>query len=114
MFYVLLCVHSSFVIILMERRELVALLCLSSWCFVIVVCLFLRMPRVCLQFVIMVFPDHTHYFKENGAKVAPITTSIYVEVFFYDSSVVSSLSIISLSMRKHDVCLNVLNSCIKS
>ena len=28
----LLCVHSSFAIMLMGKRELVALLCLSSWC----------------------------------------------------------------------------------
>ena len=32
----LLCVHSSFAIILMEERELAALLCLSYWCLVIV------------------------------------------------------------------------------
>ena len=58
----LLYVHSSFVIIfVMGKRELVALLCLSSLCLVIVVWLFL-IPRVCLQFVILVFPDHTHYF----------------------------------------------------
>ena len=57
----LLYVHSSFAIILMGKRELVALL-LSSWCLVIVVWLFLTMPQVCLQFVIVVFPDHTHYF----------------------------------------------------
>ena len=31
----LLCVHSSFAIILMGKRELVALLSLSSWCLVI-------------------------------------------------------------------------------
>ena len=43
----------------MEKRELVALLCLSSWCLVIAVWLFLRMPWACLQFVIVVFPDHT-------------------------------------------------------
>ena len=55
----ILCVHSSFAIISMGKRELVALLSLSSWCFVIVVWLFLSMPRVCLQFVIVVFPDHT-------------------------------------------------------
>ena len=42
-----------------NMRE-VALLCLSSWCLVIVVWLFLMMPRVCLQFVIVIFPDHTH------------------------------------------------------
>ena len=57
---VLLCVHSSFAIISMGKRELVALLCLSSWCLGISVWLFLVMPQVCLQFVIVVFPDHTH------------------------------------------------------
>ena len=58
----LLYVHSSFAIILMGKRELAALLSLSSWCLVIVVWLFLAVPWVCLQFVIVVFPDHTHYF----------------------------------------------------
>ena len=33
----LLCVHSSFAIISMGKRELVAMFCLSSWCLVIVV-----------------------------------------------------------------------------
>ena len=56
----LLCVYSSFAIISMGKRELVALLCLTSWCLVIVVWLFLTIPRICLQFVIMIFPDHTH------------------------------------------------------
>ena len=41
-------------------RELFALLCLSSRCLVIVVWLFLMIPQSCLQFVIVVFPDHTH------------------------------------------------------
>ena len=40
---------------------MVVLLSLSSWCFLIVVWLFLVVPWVCLQFVIVVFPDHTHY-----------------------------------------------------
>ena len=53
-------VHSSFAIILMRKGELVALLSLSSWCLVIVVCLFLAVSWVCLHFVIVVFPDHTH------------------------------------------------------
>ena len=44
----------------MGKRELVALLCLSSWCLVIVMWLFLIMPRVCLEFWIVVFHDHTH------------------------------------------------------
>ena len=45
----LLYVHSSIAIILMGKRELIALLNLSSWCLVMVE-----------QFVIVVFPDHTH------------------------------------------------------
>ena len=57
----LLYVPSRFAIILMGKRELVALLSVSSWCVVIVVWLFLAAPWVCLQFVIVVFPDHTHY-----------------------------------------------------
>ena len=56
----LLYVHSSFAIILMGKRELDALLSLSSCCFVIAVWLFLVVPWVYLQFVIVVFPDHTH------------------------------------------------------
>ena len=60
-------VHSSFAIILVGKRDLVALLSLSSWCLVIVVWLFLAVLWVCLQFVIMVFPDHIHllFFTEN-------------------------------------------------
>ena len=56
----LLYVHSSVAIILMGKRELVALLGLSSWCLVMVELLFLAVPRGCLRFVIVVFPDHTH------------------------------------------------------
>ena len=52
--------HSSIAIILMGKRELVALLNLSSWCLVMVERLFLAVPRGCLRFVIVVFPDHTH------------------------------------------------------
>ena len=44
----------------MGKRELIALLNLSSWCLVTVERLFLAVPRGCLQFVIVVFPDHTH------------------------------------------------------
>ena len=55
-----LCVHSSFSIILMGKRGPVAFLSLSSWCFVMVVWLFLAVPCVCLRFVIVVFSDHTH------------------------------------------------------
>ena len=55
----LLCFHSSFAIILVRKTELVGLLSLSSWYLGIDVWLFLAVPRVCLQFVIVVFPDYT-------------------------------------------------------
>ena len=63
----LLNVHSSIPIILMGKRELVALLNLSSWCLVMVEWLFLVVPWGCLRFVIVVFPDHTHYFHLSEA-----------------------------------------------
>ena len=66
----LLYVHSSFEIILMGKRELVDLLSLSSWCLVIVVWLFLAVPWVCLLFVIVVFPDHT-IFQRNDPRTIP-------------------------------------------
>ena len=44
----------------MGKRELVALLSMSSWCLVIVVWLFLAVPWVCLPFVIVVSFDLTH------------------------------------------------------
>ena len=58
----LLCVHSSILIILMGKRELVALLNLPSWCLVVVEWFFLAVPWGCLRFVIVVFPDHAHHF----------------------------------------------------
>ena len=59
-FCTLLYVHSSIAIILMGKRELVALLNLSSWCLVMVERLCLMVPQGCLLFVIVVFPDHAH------------------------------------------------------
>ena len=47
------------------KRELVALLSLSSWCLMIVVWLFPVAPWVCLQFVIVVFHEHIYYFSYN-------------------------------------------------
>ena len=55
----LLYVHYSIAIILMGKRELVAMLNLSSWCLVMVEWLFLTVPWGCLRFVIVVFPDHS-------------------------------------------------------
>ena len=56
----LLYVNSSIAIILMGKRELVALPNLSSLCLVMVEQLFLGVPLGCLRFVIVVLPDHTH------------------------------------------------------
>ena len=59
----LLCERSSIAIVLIGKRELVALLIFSSWCLAMVGRLFLAMTWGCLQFVIVVFPNHTHYFR---------------------------------------------------
>ena len=56
----LLYIHSSFAIILMGKRQLVAFLSLSTWRLVTFVWLFLAVPSVCLQLLIVVLPDHTH------------------------------------------------------
>ena len=53
-------VHSSIATIMMGKRELVALLNLSSWCIVMVEWLLLAVTRGCLRFVFVVFADHTH------------------------------------------------------
>ena len=56
----LLYVQSCIAIILMRKRELIALLNLSSWCLVVVERLFLAVSWGCLRFVNVVFFDHTH------------------------------------------------------
>ena len=78
----LLYVHSSIAIILMGKKELIALLNLSSWCLVMVEQLFLLVPRGCLQFVIVVFPAHTHLL---FLLVVPITL---LEISFHGSIIV--------------------------
>ena len=55
----------------MGKRELVALLSLSFWCLLIVVWLFLAVPWVSQQFVIVVFPDHTHLLFLTGLRYPP-------------------------------------------
>ena len=65
--YLLMATDCSFAIILMGKRELIVSLCLSSWCLVIIVWLFLTMPRGCLQFVIVEFPDHLNGKARSGS-----------------------------------------------
>ena len=67
--FALACVHSILAIISIGKRELAALLCLSSWCLVIVVWLFLTIRWVILHFVIVVFPGLTHHFCFYSARV---------------------------------------------
>ena len=102
----LLYVHFSFAIILMGKRELIALLNLSSWCLVMVERLFLTVPRGCLQFVIVVFPDHTHllflikfvrYFRHlgslcfpKGTNCAPLVADLFL--FCYETDFILPLS----------------------
>ena len=85
----LLYVHFSIAIILMGKRELIALLNLASWCLMMVERLFLAVPRGCLQFVIVVFPDHTHllFFRVfcEGKLVATVIIPHFM--FAHDSNV---------------------------
>ena len=79
------CVKSSLAIIPMGKRELVALLSLSSWCLVIVVCLYLTVSWVCLQFVIVVFPDQTQvlfYALLARSVINVYTCSLCLKLFF--------------------------------
>ena len=66
----LLCVHSSFAIIFAF---------LSSWCLVIVVSLFLKVPRFCMQFFICYFRIIiTHYFnKDSIPKVISVLEGVH-------------------------------------
>ena len=73
----LLYVHSSIAIILMGKKELVALFNLSPWCLVMVEWLFLAVPCGCLRFVIVVFPDHTHLLFLSSFKTAYIFSEGY-------------------------------------
>ena len=63
----------------MGKRELVALMNLSSWCLVMVERLFLTVPRGCLQFVIVVFPDILTYYIFVSEVVGKLEMLIGVE-----------------------------------
>ena len=80
----LLYVHSSIAIILMGKRELIALLNLSSSCLMMVERLFLAVPRGCLQFVNVVLPDHTHllFFKHIIGEPFIDTLALFCEIVF--------------------------------
>ena len=79
----LLYVHSSIAIIFMGKRELVALLDLSSWCLVMVERLFFAVPQGYLRFVIVVLPDHTHFFWLENALQQGISETVYHDELVY-------------------------------
>ena len=60
----------------MGKRELVALLNLSSWWLMVVKQLFFGVPWGCLGFVIVVFPDHTHLLFFSGCDSYRFITNI--------------------------------------
>ena len=57
--------------------SLLTLLSLSSWCPVIAVWYFLAVSWVCLQFVIVVYPDHTHYCQFMGFHIFVFTYMLF-------------------------------------
>ena len=64
------------------EEKLVALHSSPSWCLVIVVWLLFTMQRACLLFVVVIFPDHTHYFWlivaiENANNFSEIVVPIF-------------------------------------
>ena len=72
-------------IILIGKRELIALLSLNSWCLVIVLWLFFAVLWVCLHFVIVVFPDHSHLLfsnnnEENKALLFNKTIDVFLQI----------------------------------
>ena len=81
----LLCVRSGVAVVLIGEGGLVALLGLSSWCLVVVERLFLAVPQGCLQFLIVVFPDHTHLllFKTKHINVLAIQLPCQKSFFSY-------------------------------
>ena len=83
--YALLSVHYYFAITLKRKRKLVALLLLSYRCIITinVLWLFLTVPWVSLQYVIVVFPDHTHLrFVTDGEKQQALPISFTCNVCF--------------------------------
>ena len=66
----------------MGKRELVALINLSSWCLVIIERLFLAVPRGYLRFVIVVFPDYTHLLFLYGRLVVGLRSISHFSIYF--------------------------------
>ena len=106
----------------MGKRELIALLNLSSWCLVMVERLFLTVPRGCLQFVIVVFPDHTHLlylactYSENPNQAAHPHRLIRVLVFHLKNRCTLATYRVPIEGKKQTAALSLrwvqMSSCI--
>ena len=109
----LLYVHSSIAIILMGKRELIALLNLSSWCLVMVGRLFLAVPRGCLQLVIVVFPDHTHllFLKPNYNEVSLLISEYNPSVFCFQETFLKPDD--NISLKGFNVYNYVYSDCLR-
>ena len=79
----------------MGKRELVALLNLSSWCLVMVERLFLAVLQSCLRFVIVVIPDHTHL--------------LFLMMSLYDDKQADVIDAFNTTSRYLDDILNINN-----
>ena len=112
----LLYVHYSIAVVLMGKRELIALLGLSSWCLVMVERLFLAVPRGCLQFVIVVFPDHTHLLfltADSGVtSTIPARSHTFMEI---DHEIISAVILLpSAESFKKGCCQLQAKECARS
>ena len=103
-------VPSSFAIIVMGKRELVALLSLSSWCLVIAVWLSDAVPWVSLQFVIVVFPEYTHLlFKLTPCKDSSQTVQVPMLILIFSGLTLTVFVVhcCSLNVIGNDDTLNL-------
>ena len=74
---------------------LVALLGLSAWFLVVVGRLFLAVPRGCLRFVVVVFPDHTHllfFIMRHSACLVLNPITVYSYGFLFNCTTVGQAS----------------------
>ena len=71
----------------MEERELIALLSLSSWCLMMIVWLFLAVLCVCLRFLIVVFPDHTHLLFKTHVQTASESPDLNMDLRSFDNGI---------------------------
>ena len=119
--YALLCVHSSFEIILKRKRKWVALVLLSYRCVVTINVLwfFLTVPWVDMQCVIVECIDHTHFFARCYSKLfsswndlilsyadQPLHTLILVRAFVIHSleGIRAKLASCKYSIFQQDCC----------